>query len=82
MGREGKPGKTARPGVNRGAAARGRGPQHLGLAACLQSVALVFAQPLLGCCWKAFLNKNLIAFLDQDTNQTVANAAFIFLADT
>lgn len=57
-------------------------PQRLGLPACLQSVAVVFAEPLLGSFWKAFLNKNLIAFLDQDTNQTVANAAFIFLVDT
>ena len=68
--------------INRGAAARGDRPQGSGLPACLQSVALVFAQPLLGSCWKAFLNKNLISFLDQYTNQTVANAAFIFLVDT
>lgn len=33
-------------------------------------------------CWKAFLNKNPISFLDQYTNQTVANTKFVFLVDT
>lgn len=74
-------GENRKAAINPGAAARGDGPQRSGLPVCLQSVALVFAQPLLGSCWKAFLNKNLISFLDQYTNQTVANAAFIFLVD-
>lgn len=42
----------------------------------------MFAQQLLGSCWKTFLHKNPISFLDQYANQTVANTKFVFLVDT
>lgn len=66
-------GGCRKPGLSRGPSA--------GPSACLQSVARVFAQPLLGSCWKALFHKNLIAPPDQDTNQTAAKAAFIFLVE-